>query len=205
MNPKIILCLALVLSGVLAGCSPTAQPPATATAKPSQIQKQVESLPDLKTVLTNLESSVPEFGSIGMSTGIPSSGQTWQVEEYARAGFVLRKNPRSNPPGTFPRETTPVPIVDLYITITRYASAGEVQKYIKNSLFGIARSVSPEPKEEYKGAILYRYSSGFGQLVCQSGLYIVEINPNCEGAMPLTMKVLDIVLAELDSTSSKSR
>jgi hypothetical protein len=42
-------------------------------------------------------------------------------------------------------------------------------------------------------------------VVCQSGLYIVEINPNSEGASPLVMRVLDVVLAELDSTSSKSK
>lgn len=38
VKPRIMLCLAFILSGVLLGCSNT--------AKPAQVQKQVESLPD---------------------------------------------------------------------------------------------------------------------------------------------------------------
>ncbi len=53
MKPKTLLCVALVLSGVLPGCSTnTPQPPAT--AKPSHKQKQVETSPNLKTVLKNI-------------------------------------------------------------------------------------------------------------------------------------------------------
>ena len=138
-----------------------------------------------------------------MTTGIPASGQVWHGEEYASGGFVLRQNTRYHPAGEFPRETKPVPYVDISVTITRYASSGDAQKDLK---MGLLRNQGPQPKENYKGATLYRWLDSTGKtanVVCQSGLYIVEINPNSEGASPLTMKVLDVVLGELNSTASK--
>ena len=41
--------------------------------------------------------------------------------------------------------------------------------------------------------------------LCQSGQYIVETSASSEGGVPWTMKVLDVVLAELDSASSKPK
>jgi len=191
MKPKLLLGLALGLSGGWFGCSTSESPHLT----------PVTSLPD---VLKQIEQRVPELGAIGMTTGIPSSGQVWHGEEYASGGFFLRQNPRYHPAGEFPRETKPVLFGDIYVTITRYASSGDAQKDLKMGLF---RNQGPQPKESYKGATLYRWLDATGKtanVVCQSGLYIVEINPNSEGAKPLTMKMLDVVLAELDSSSAKS-
>ncbi|HUZ07810.1 MAG TPA: hypothetical protein VMV89_10040 [Candidatus Paceibacterota bacterium] len=185
-KPKLILCLALVLSGGLFGCSSK--------------QTSTNTSASLQNILRQIEQRVPELESTGISAGISSSSQVWPGEEYASAGFVLMKNPRYHPVGEFPREKSPVPYCDIYVTVTRFPSSGEVQKYIKNNLFGVARQASPERKgKKYKGAILYRYNSGFGHVVCQDGLYIIEIMPINEGASPLTMKVLDVLLAELGS------
>jgi hypothetical protein len=161
----------------------------------------------LQNVLNKIEQQVPEYGSIGMTTGIRSSGQVWHGEEYASGGFFLRQYPRYHPAGEFPRETKPVLFGDISVTIARYVSSGDAQKNLEMSLS--LRQAAPPPKGIiYKGATLYRYLDSTGKtatVVCQSGLYIVEINPNSEGARPLTMKVLDVVLAELDSTRSKSK
>jgi hypothetical protein len=62
--------------------------------------------------------------------------------------------------------------------------------------------VTFEPKVTYKGATLYKNQGASGSVmaaICQSGLYVIEISPNSESASLLTMKVLDVVLAELHS------
>jgi hypothetical protein len=59
------------------------------------------------------------------------------------------------------------------------------------------RQAAPLPKENYKGALLYRFASGGGTVICQSSQYIVEINPNVEAARSLTLKVLDVVLGQI--------
>ncbi len=41
--------------------------------------------------------------------------------------------------------------------------------------------------------------------ICQSGQYVVETAANSEGGSRWIMKSLDVVLAELGSTSSKSK
>jgi hypothetical protein len=147
-----------------------------------------------------VERRVPELVCIGTSTGIPGSGQVWHGEEYASAAFVLRKNTRYHPAGEFPRSTTPVPYADLFVTITRYASSSDAQKDLEKSFR--LRAVTFEPKVTYKGATLYKYQGASGSVmaaICQSGLYVIEISPNSESASLLTMKVLDVVLAELHS------
>jgi hypothetical protein len=188
MKSKLILCLALVLSGGLFGCS---------TSKPTNLNTATL----LQNALTKIDQQVPELKSIGMSTGISSLGQAWHGEEYASAEFVLRKNIRYHPAGEFSHETTPVPYVDIYITITRYASFDDAQKDLERGLR--LRQATPEPKANYKGATLYKYRSGGGTVICEDGLYVVEINPNSEGASPIVMQVLDVVLTELDSKKLK--
>lgn len=153
----------------------------------------------MQNAIKKIGSQFPELAQIGTTeTTTPA-----QIPGYVSAGFFLRKNPRylrkesSHAPGT--------PICDINVNIVCFASSVEVQKYIKKSLFGIERPARPAPKEKYKGAILYRYGSGFGHVVCQDGLYVIEITPINEGAGPWAMKVLDVVLTELGSTSSKSK
>ena len=89
---------------------------------------------------------------------------------------------------------------DIAVTIHRYASSGDEEQDVEKSLFR-DRQERPATKEKYKGADLYRWRSGGGQVVCQDGLYVIEITPFREGASPVVMKVLDVVLAQLNSTS----
>jgi hypothetical protein len=94
-----------------------------------------------------------------------------------------------------------VPIVDIFLTITRYASLAAAQKDIEQNL--LLRQVMPQSRTIYNGAIPYNYTSG-GTMICQAGEYIIELNPS-EQATSSVMKVLDAVLAELKSTAAKPR
>jgi len=144
--------------------------------------------------IKRIEQQVPELACVGATNGTPSSAQVWQGEEYASAGFVLRKNPRYHAPNEVPRARR-VPLVDFEVTIARYASAREAQQAVEKGLR--QRPAMTPPKGSYKGATLYRYTSGGGNAICQYGPYIVEVAPYSEASSPLTMKVLDVVLGEL--------
>jgi hypothetical protein len=151
----------------------------------------------MQSILKKIEQQLPELASAGISAGTSSSAhgqdEAWHGEEYAAAGFILPNNPRYRPQ-------------DLHVTIHRFATSGEAQQFLEESLRW--RQATPQPKERYKDATLYRYLGASGAVMtalCQAGQYIVEISPYSEGGIPLTMKVLDVVLAELDSTSSKSK
>ena len=204
MKPKLILCLALVLNGCLIGCligcSTTSNRPA-ATYSPVQLQNHAEE------IFNKIEQQIPELGTTGIDAGTVSSSDVWHGDEYASGGFFLLKNPRY-PPKEFFRlngMSSEKPLPDLLVTIHRYASSGDAQQDLKKGLF---RNQGPLPKENYKGAILYRwlYSTGkTGTVVCQSGSYIIEINPNNGDTNLLVMKVLDVVLAELNSLSRKPK
>ena len=52
--------------------------------------------------------------------------------------------------------------------------------------------------------MLYNSHSGGGTVIYEDGLYVIEINPG-NNARPFVMKVLDVVLAELNSISSMSK
>jgi hypothetical protein len=155
----------------------------------------------LQHISKQIEQQLPELASVSITAGTSSSAVVWQGEEYARAGFALAKNPRY-PPREFLRARR-IPLWDLEVIIARYASSSEAQAALEKSLS--QRPAMAPSKESYKGASLYRYASGARNAVCHSGQYVVEITPFSEGAGPLTMKVLDVVLGELGSASSKSK
>jgi hypothetical protein len=196
MNPKLLLGLALILGGGLFGCSniaPHYAPPAASSMS-------------LKEALRKIEQQVPELKSLAINHGVSSSGQVWQGEEYAQATYVLRNKVRYHPAGEFPHETAPVPYGDLNVVITRYASAGAAQKDLEK--LPVQRQATFQPKENYRSATLRRYcdaTGGVQDAVCRFQQYIVEINCYSQNAEPLTIKTLDVVLAELDSTSHKSK
>jgi hypothetical protein len=205
MKPKILFCLALVLTGAVLGCTSPANRPGDSLPQ-VQIQKPIEERAGqpLENVLRKIGRQFPDLAVEGMDTGTASSAgkspfEMWLGEEWASVRLVLAKNPRplSGYPGHF--------IPDLYVTICLYASHDDEQRDVEKSLFGSMRQQTPSSKGQYKEATLYRWSSGGGHVVCQAGLYVVEITPVSEGASPLVMKVLDAVLAELESTSSKSK
>jgi len=149
-----------------------------------------------------IEKDITELRSISMKSGVPSSGQAWRRgKEYARGAFVLRNNTRYHPAGEFPRETTPVPYMDIEVTIIRFATSSEAQDELQNEMR--LRPATPLPKENYRGALLCRFTSGGGTVICQSEQYVVEINPNIEAARPLTLKVLDVVLGQIGSVPIK--
>ena len=160
----------------------------------------------LQNIFQRIEQQIPELRPTGTTTGTSSPAEPWKGEEYASAGFSISKNPRYHAPGEFARGPTNVVYADLLVTIHRYASGGEAQSGLKLSLR--SKQAVPAPKGIYKGATLYQYQGGSGGVMtalCQSGQYIVETSAYSEGGISWTMKVLDVVLAELDSASSKPK
>jgi hypothetical protein len=89
----------------------------------------------------------------------------------------------------------------LDVAIHRCASSAEAQHALEKTLQ--ARPQEPGPKENYKGAWLYR-NSDYEHALCQSQEYIFEILGGTNAASPLVMKVLDAALAEVSSTSTKT-
>lgn len=146
------------------------------------------------TIFQKIEQQLPELSLAGPTNAISPSAGIWKGGEDASAAFFLWRNPRY-PPVEFPpaRRT---PFLDLQVTIARYPSSNDAQHALESSLF--QRPAMTPPKENYRGASLYRYTSGGGTTICHSGRYVIEVNPYSEGATPLTMKALDIVLGELD-------
>lgn len=189
MKPKLILGLVSVMAVTLVGCLST-------TNSANQ-----ETAPSLQNLLQKIEQKIPELESVDMT--IPPS---WHGEECVSTGFVLRKNTRFHPIGDFQRETSPVPYIDVFATIARYGSSSDAQNDLEKSLR--MRPAAFPPRAIYKGAVLHKYEGASGKpstAICQSGLYIVEINANSEGASPFIMKAMDVMLARIDSTSSKSK
>lgn len=198
VKTKLIFCLALVLSGGLFGCSTTSIRPVE-TFSPAQLQNHA------KEIFNKIEQQVPELGSTGMTTGTLSSSEIWHGDEYASGGFFLLKNPTyiSKEFSRLKGMSSGIPGPDLDVTIHHYASSGDAQKDLERGFY--SRPGTRPPKQIYKGATLYQYRSGAGRVICKDGPYIIEINPGSGGASPFVMKVLDVVLAELNFTSSKSK
>jgi hypothetical protein len=65
--------------------------------------------------------------------------------------------------------------------------------------------VAPPPEKNYQHTALYRYTNYNQEATCQAGPYLIEIDPDSEGAISLTMKVLDVILAGLNSPSAQAR
>ena len=183
MKSPILFCLALVLTGAVLGCTSPANRPG-ASLPQVQIQKRIEEKAGqpLENVLRKIGQQFPDLAVTGMDTGTASSAgkspfEMWLGEEWASVRFVLAKNPRplSGYPGHF--------IPDLHVTICLYASCDDEQRDVEKNLFGNMRQQTPSSKDQYKEATLYRWSSGGGYVVCQAGLYVVEIAPVSEGAI----------------------
>jgi hypothetical protein len=156
----------------------------------------------MQKILEKTVQQLPELKSAGITTGTSSSAEAWAGDEYATAGFMLAANAAYHP-----RELARkgLPHIALRTTVHRYVSPGAAQKDLERNLF--ARPAMAPPKETYKGATLYRYASGAGNVICQFNKYIIEISPIPQsGIKPsLVMKVLDVVMAELGSTTSRSK
>jgi hypothetical protein len=197
MKPKLILCLALILSGGLFGCSTTSNR-SVETFSPVQLQNHA------KEIFNKIEQQVPELGSTGMATGTSSPAEVWHGEEYASGGFFLLKNPTYISKGFSQLRgmSSRKPLPDLYVTIHHYVSSSDAQQDVQNSL-RLRQAALPQ-KKSHEGAVLYKYHSGGGTVICEDGPYVIEINPGNNGR-PFVMKVLDVVLAELNFISSKSK
>lgn len=156
----------------------------------------------LQNVFKKIEQQLPELRSAGMTNGTSSSREVWHGEEYVSGGFVLATNAARDP-----RELAWQRITSLAfsMTIHRYASADNSQKDLEQGLD--LRPAMVPPKETYKDAALYRYDSGAGNMICQFDRYVIEISPMPRSGISqsLLTKALDVVLAELNSTSSKSK
>lgn len=149
-------------------------------------------------ILKKIERQFPELGSLGRTNGTASPAEAWNGEEYASGSFFLLNNPRY-PPRDFPRASRR-PHQDLRVIIGRYASSGDAQHDVEKSLK--QRPAAFQPGESYKGATLYRYLGASGAVmtaICRSDQYVIEISASSDGGSQRTMRVLDVVLAELDT------
>ena len=152
----------------------------------------------LRNIPMVVEREIPELRMLNRQGGVRRQGQ-----EYIQAVFVLRNNTRYHPVGEFPRETKPVPYIDIAITVTRFDCPKHAHDEIIKEMR--LRQATPLPTENYKGAWLYRFTSGGGTVICQSERYVIEINPNSADARPFTMSLLDVVLAQIKQASIKSK
>jgi hypothetical protein len=152
----------------------------------------------LQNVLGKVRQQLPELAPLDITAGTTSRGEVLHGEEYTAGRFYLAKHPRPapyGPPGTF--------YADLDATIHRSASAGDAQQDLERSLR--LRQAPPQPQGDYRGASLYRSTSGGERVLCRSGRYVVEIGALSEGGGPYVMKMLDVILAELDSASAQPK
>ena len=189
MKTKLVFLLALVLSGLVLGCSAIEQ----SSAK-SYLIEMPQNLP------ARIESMVPELKCLGATNGTSPSAMAWNGgEQYMQAAFYLRRNPRYHPAGEFPRKPAkPLPYADLNVVIVSYSSANEAQRQVHKSL--MMRQAAFQPAEAYKDGTLHRYSDAAGgvqDLIYQSHRFVVEIDCYSRNVEPLTMKVLDAVLTEI--------
>jgi hypothetical protein len=183
MKSKLILCLALVLSGGLFGCSTIKQFPA-----------KTHSVEIPQNISERIELEVPKLKCFSATNGTsPSFVTAWN------GAFYLWKNPRYHPVGEFPREpATPLLYADMEVVILLYPSADEAQRQFHKSL--ILRPATFQPEQKYKGGTLRRYCDATGGVqvaIYQSSRFVIEIDCYSENVEPLTMKVLDAVLTEL--------
>jgi hypothetical protein len=189
MKSKILLCLALVLSGGLFGCSTIKQSPAK--THPVEIPRNISE---------RIELEVPKLKCFSATNGTSPFVTAWNGgEQYMQAAFYLWKNPRYHPVGEFPREpATPLLYADMEVVIVLYPSADDAQHQVHKSHF--LRQAAFQPEQRYKGGTLYRYcdaTGGVQDVIYQSHRFIVEIDCYSQNVEPLTMKVLDAVLTEL--------
>jgi hypothetical protein len=134
---------------------------------------------DLGDVLRGIERRVPELKASSISTGAVLGADVWQGEDNGMASFGS----------------------NMQVAIAHYASAGEAQEAVEKNLS--LRQVAPDPVENYKGTVLYRFKR-YGPVICQSGPYAIEIDPFSTNAMALVMNVLDAILDELDHGQTNS-
>ena len=189
MKPKLLLCLALVLSGGLSGCSTIKQSPA-----------KTHSVEIPQNISERIEMELPQLKCFSATNGTSSIATAWNGgEQYMQAAFYLWKNPRYHPVGEFPGEpATPLPYADMKVVIVLYPSADDAQRQVHKSLF--MRQATFQPKQRYKGGTLYLYcdaTGGVQDVIYQSHRFIVEIDCYSQNVEPLAMKVLDAVLTGL--------
>jgi hypothetical protein len=192
MKQKIILCLALVLSGGLFGCSTIKQFPA-----------KTHSVEMPQNISERIELEVPKLKCFSATNGTAPFAAAWTAwnggEQYMQAAFYLWENPRYHPVGEFPREpATPLLYADMEVVIVLCPSADDAQLQVHKSLS--SRQATFQPEQIYKGGTLYQYcdaTGGVHDVIYQSHRFIVEIDCYSQNVDPLTMKVLDATLAEL--------
>ena len=145
------------------------------------------------TLFQKIEQQLPELSLAGRPTPYRRPPEYGKVEKIQVPDFSCRRIPDIPRWNSLGKENA---VSGSSGHIARYPSSRDAQHALQSSLF--QRPALTPPKENYRGASLYRYTSGGGTTICHAGEYIIEINPYSEGARPLTMKVLDIVLGELD-------
>jgi hypothetical protein len=192
MNPKILLCLAFVLSAGLLGCSTTAHH-AAATVGSSQIQKEVETLPDLKTVLKSIESGVPELAYVGLT----------EEKSHVTGYYALASQRPVSAPENYdhPRALTGND-VRVYIRIYPYDSEDAARSGVESMLMRFSRG--PHQPQVVNGLMVYTWSSTPSPMncgaFCRVGVYVVEVESGGQSGPPLVMKTLRALAQELGTS-----
>jgi len=183
MQSKVFCSLALVLGGVLLGCS-----------NPKQAVRGILSS---FSVSQNIERHIPQLKAIQAA----QSPLAWKCREQVKAAFFLREHPRYHPAGEFPREpATPIPCADIFVTVAQFQSADDALNGLKESLH--RRQAAFRGPEHYEGGMLYEYrdaTGGVQDALCQLHEYVVEIECLSPDAEPLAMTVMDTLLGEVDA------
>lgn len=158
----------------------------------------------MKDILAKLPRQFPELKEVGIMDGKPSVMDTptvWQGEEYASITLSLKDKTRFHPADMFPKVAS-VPIIDVQVQFARYSSPADAQQALEKNL--VLRPGMTPPVQNYKGARVFKFTSGPGNIVCQFQQYIIEIMPGRDDIASLSLKILDSILAELSSTAAES-
>ncbi len=194
MNPRLFVTTALVVADLfLHGC---AAPPAGVGGSASAAKPASRSVAVLmQAIAKKIESQVPELARVGeVSATAPT-----ERPEQASAGFIL---PEYAGRDLHELVRQGVRFNALEISLRRFTSSDDGRKYLVQTF--LERPAADPLKEDYRGAVIYRYASGGGTVLGQDGLFVVEIDPVSERGGLVAMKVLDIVLAELAAEATRS-
>jgi HEAT repeat protein len=131
----------------------------------------------LQTILTNIESSIPELALV----------KTFGGSDYVEGVYI--------PANQRPLALDPRKQGDLLITIRCYDSKEAAERGLSASL---SRQAGPDQTETFQGLTVYRWSSE--TVTCRAGLYVVDICAYKPSAKPLLLRAMEGLVRELGAS-----